>query len=72
MANYKYNQITTTKFSIKGNLSDDGKYITYIDDNKEQRSITVEKCLSEFCGLPIEFNLSLKTEQDLSDEIEED
>ena len=72
MANYKYNQITTTKFSIKGTLTNDGKGIKYINDDKDEKYITIDKCFSEFCGLPIELSISLKTEQDLSDEIEED
>ena len=31
MKNYKYEQNTTKKFSIKGELSENGKVITYVD-----------------------------------------
>lgn len=72
MKNYKYEKNTVKKFSIKGDLSDNGKVITYIDGDKETRTITVEKCFSKFGGLPIELSLAVKSVEDLEDEFEED
>ena len=70
--NYKYNKSIVEKFAIKGELSEDGKTITYIDADKETRTISVEKCFDKFRGFPIELAIALKTAEDLSDEFEED
>ena len=70
--NYKYKRSTTNKFSIKGELSDDGKEISYVDGDKEEKVISVDKCFSKFRGMPIEFSITLKTDEDLSEEYEED
>ena len=70
--NYKYNKSIVEKFAIKGELSSDGKYITYIDADKDQRTITVDKCFSKFHGYPIELAIALKTEEDLSGDFEEE
>lgn len=72
MQNYKYNKITTEKFNIKGELSDDCRTIKYIDGDKEEREITVEKCFEKFAGQPIDLTLTLKTDEDLSGEFEEE
>lgn len=69
--NYKYNKVTNEKFAIKGELSEDGKVITYINGDNEEAKITVDKCFAKFAGFPIDFSISLKTEIDLSDEFEE-
>lgn len=53
------------KFSIKGHLSKDGKIITYINDDKEEAQITVEKCLGNFRDEEVEFVVAVKTSQDL-------
>lgn len=72
MQNYKYNKVTTEKFSIKGELSADGKMISYVNGDKEDAVISVEKCFEKFAGGPIELTLSLKTDEDLSEEFEEE
>ncbi len=72
MQNYKYNKVTTKKFSIKGELSNDGKIITYVNGDKEEMEIPVSKCFEKFAGQPIELSLALKTDEDLTDEFEED
>ena len=68
--NYKYGKSVVEKFTIKGDLDESGKIIKYIDSNKDEKTITVERCLEKFRGFPIEFTVSIKTESDLSDEIE--
>lgn len=68
---YKYNRTTVKKLNIKGKLSEDGKVITYLNADKDQLSTTVEKCFMKFKGMPIEFTLALKTDQDLSGNEEE-
>ena len=70
--NYTYKKNTVEKFNIKGDLSDDCKVINYIDGDKNEQTITVEKCFAKFAGMPIELTLALKTAQDLEDEFEED
>lgn len=70
--NYTYKKNTTEKFNIKGVLSDDHKTIVYIDSEKEERTITVDKCFSKFGGLPIELNIAVKTIEDLEDEFEDE
>jgi len=70
--NYTYKKNTTEKFNIKGLLSDDCKVITYIDGDKEEQTITVDKCFSKFGGMPIEFTLAIKSTEDLEDELEEE
>ena len=70
--NYKYNKVTTEKFNIKGELSNDCKTIKYIDGDKEEREISVAKCFEKFAGQEIALSLMLKTDEDLSDEFEEE
>lgn len=67
MANYKHTRTQTDKFVIKGQLSPDGKFITYED--KEQGDVTVDitKCLAEFGGEEVIFNLAMKEETDLDE-----
>lgn len=68
--NYKYNQVTTKKFAIKGKLSDDGKTIFYVDGDKEERIIAVNKCFDKFNGQMIELTIAVKEDEDLTEEFE--
>jgi len=70
--NYKYNRIQNEKFNITGELSDDGKTITYINGDKDELTIDVAKCLSPFKGQSITLTIATKLDMDLSDEFEED
>ena len=70
--NYKYNKVTMNRFAIKGELSNDGKTIAYINGDKEEKIISVNKCFSKFCGQPIELIITLKTEENLCDEFMEE
>ena len=70
--NYKFNKTKTTKFTIKGDLSNDGKLIDYIDGDKAERTITIEKVFSKFCGQPIELSIAVKTDDDLTEKFEEE
>ncbi len=70
--NYVYNRTLTDKFSIKGVLSNDGKTINYINGEKEELEISVEKCLEPFKNEEITLSISIKQDQDLSDEFEEE
>lgn len=58
----------TDKVSVKGILLDDGTTITYKDDNKVDQEITVADCLNIFKGKHIDFNVSIKSEDELPDE----
>ena len=61
-------RIITDKVSVKGILSDDGTTIVYKDDNKVDQEITVAECLSIFKGKPIDFSISIKSEDELPSE----
>lgn len=56
--------------SVKGTLSDDGTFITYLDEDKEEQNITVADCLRDFRGKEIAFSTSLTENIDLEIEPE--
>lgn len=58
----------TDKVSVKGMLSEDGTTITYKDEDKVEQEITVADCLNIFKGKPIDFSVSVKSEDELTDE----
>ena len=58
----------TDKVSVKGQLSEDGLKICYLDEDKVEQDITVAECLKAFVGENIDFTVSLKTEGELPDE----
>lgn len=70
--NYKYNETKTKKFTIKGYLSGDGKNIDYVNADKEEKTIGVEKVFSKFGGQQIELTVAVKTDDDLTEEFEEE
>lgn len=55
----------TDKLSVKGILSEDGSYITYTDENDVEQDIKVSDLLKAFINQPIEFGVSLKSDEDL-------
>lgn len=65
----------TDKLSVKGVLSEDGSYITYTDENDAEQDVKVSDLLKVFINQPIEFGVSLKSDEDLdlitSEEIDE-
>ena len=60
----------TDKVSVKGVLSEDGTTITYKDEDKVEQEITVADCLNIFKGKPIDFSVSVKSEDELTDDEE--
>lgn len=58
----------TDRVSVKGMLSEDGTTITYTDENKAEQNITVAECLNIFKGKPIDFSISIKSEDELPSE----
>ena len=71
MANQlKKTRTITDKVSVKGILSDDGTVITYMNDKSEEE-ITVTECLKAFLGKPVDFSISIKSEDELPDEVDE-
>lgn len=58
----------TDKVSVKGMLSEDGTIITYTDENKIEQEITVADCLNIFKGKPIDFSVSIKSEDNIPSE----
>lgn len=61
-------RIITDKVAVKGMLSEDGTVITYTDENKVEQDISVGDCLKAFVGKPIDFNVSIKSEDELPEE----
>lgn len=55
----------TDKLSVKGILSEDGTYITYTDENDAEQDVKVSDLLKAFINQPIEFGVSLKSDEDL-------
>ena len=68
----KKTRTITDKVSVKGVLSDDGTTITYVDENKDEQDITIAECLKAFMGSPIDFTVSVKSENELPDETDEE
>lgn len=60
-------RVITDKVAVKGMLSEDGSTITYTDENKIEQDITVAECLKVFAGKPIDFSISIKSEDELPD-----
>lgn len=68
MANQlKKTRTITDKVSVKGILSDDGTVITYMNDKTEEE-ITITECLKVFLGKPVDFSISVKSEDELPEE----
>lgn len=55
----------TDKLSVKGILSEDGTFITYTDENDVEQDVKVSDLLKAFINQPIEFGVSLKSDEDL-------
>ena len=71
MANQlKKTRTITDKVSVKGTLSDDGTVITYMNDKTEEE-ITIAECLKAFLGKPVDFSISIKSEDELPEEDDE-
>lgn len=70
MANQlKKTRTITDKVSVKGILSDDGTVITYMNDKMEEE-ITIAECLKAFLGKPVDFSISIKSEDELPEDDE--
>ena len=67
MANFKHTRVLMDKITIKGELSQDGKYIVYNDKDEGDVTIEIAKCLAPFTGEEILFSISMKDETDLED-----
>lgn len=67
-SNLKKTRTITDKVSVKGILSEDGTTITYTDENKIEQDVSVADCLNNFKGKPIDFSVSVKSEDGLPDE----
>ena len=68
MANQlKKTRTITDKVSVKGVLSEDGTTISYMYDKLEEE-ITITECLKAFLGKPVDFSISVKSEDELPEE----
>jgi hypothetical protein len=55
----------TNKLSVKGILSEDGTFISYTDENDIEQDVKISVLLKAFINQPIEFSVSLKSDEDL-------
>ena len=55
----------TNKLSVKGILSEDGTYITYTDENDNERDVKICDLLNTFKNQDIEYGVQLKGSEDL-------
>ena len=69
--NYVYSENKVRKFSIKGVLRENSKVIDYVNSDKEEAEISIDKILEPFAGEDITLTISTKTDEDLSEEFEE-
>lgn len=72
MKNRKYEKITSNKITVKGELSPDCNYVTFINDDKDEEKVYLSKCLSPFAGQEITFMITNKITEDLDEEFEEE
>lgn len=68
MRNPTYNKSIVEKFSIKGELSDDGKMIQFENSEKELEMKSVDDCFKPFRGQAVDITISMKSTQDLCEE----
>lgn len=68
----KYKRTIVDKVSVKGILDGSGTAITYKNEDKDECEITVAELLNDFKGQPIDFSVSLKTEEELDLPSEDD
>lgn len=62
----------TNKLLVKGILSEDRTFIAYMDENDIEQNVKVTDLLKAFINQPIEFCVSLKSDEDLDLIISED
>lgn len=67
-----YTKKTDTKVTVKGTLSKDGTFITYLNEDKEDCEISIADCLRDFRGKEISFSTTLTENEDLEIEPSED
>ena len=53
------------KLSVKGILSEDGTFITYMDENDVEQDVKIVDLLNAFKCQEIEFGVSLKSDEEL-------
>ena len=53
------------KLSVKGILSEDGTFITYMDENDVEQDVKIADLLNVFKNQSIEFGVSLKSDEEL-------
>lgn len=64
---YVKTRTITDKVRISGELSADGKTITYAEDDTVDKTVSVDDVLKVFRGKSIDLAVSVKTESDLDD-----
>lgn len=65
-----YKKTTTEAITVKGILDDTASTITYLDDDKEEVTISVQTLLDKFASVGV--SLSIKTQTDEELEIDEE
>ena len=68
MKNYKYTKTETSKFAIKGTISDDGTYMNYKNEDKDACTIEIADIIDRFKGAEVVLTVSMKADYDLDEE----
>lgn len=55
----------TDKLTVKGVLSEDATFVTYTDECDMEQDVKVYDLLKSFINQPIEFCVSIKSDEDL-------
>lgn len=64
--NLKFTRNIVDKMTIKGVLDKLCQTITFVDENDQEQTIKVADCLAPFADKSIDFSISIKTEEDLT------
>ena len=65
--NLSFTRTMVDKLVVKGLLSEDGNDITYVNEDKEEVTVPVNKFLMNFKGLSVEISIADKQSMDLGD-----
>lgn len=60
-----YKKTTTETISVKGVLNDSASAITYMNEDKEEVTIPVQKLLDKFASMGVSISIKTQTDEEL-------
>lgn len=70
--NLTYNRKVVENLTIKGIMNADSSAIVYIDEDKNEQTITIKELLSRFCAQAVSLSVKIQSEEELDIESDED